>query len=124
MGLGGGFWAAALLLPADGSAVAAESLTCTCTGTAAARCAAAVGGGGAMEPHVCAAAVSSLSSHNLFLCPPAHNIAVFSDGVLTPAISVVSAIEGIQYQTHISNGVCRSAACWMVCRWCKFEAGN
>ena len=31
-------------------------------------------------------------------------IAGNSDGVLTPAISVVSAIEGLQYQTGISNG--------------------
>ena len=29
---------------------------------------------------------------------------IMSDGVLTPAISVVSAIEGLQYQTGISTG--------------------
>ena len=32
-----------------------------------------------------------------------------SDGVLTPAISVVSAIQGIQFQTNISNGACGTA---------------
>lgn len=33
---------------------------------------------------------------------------IISDGVLTPAISVVSAIEGIEFQTGISRGGARS----------------
>lgn len=28
---------------------------------------------------------------------------ILSDGVLTPAISIVSAVQGIQFQTNISN---------------------
>ena len=36
---------------------------------------------------------------------------VMSDGVLTPAISVISAIEGIQYNAGIPKGKGSPAAC-------------
>ncbi|KFM26301.1 Potassium transporter 26 [Auxenochlorella protothecoides] len=36
---------------------------------------------------------------------------ILSDGVLTPAISVVSAAQGIQYQSNISNGELGSVGC-------------
>ena len=52
----------------------------------------------------------------LFLAPPPPPpcraaCMVISDGVLTPAISVVSAIEGIQTQTGISNGARGHGTC-------------
>ena len=39
---------------------------------------------------------------------PLSAAAAAADGILTPAISVVSAVEGIQYQVNMSNG-----ECWM-----------
>ena len=49
---------------------------------------------------------------------------LYGDGTITPAISVLSAVEGLQVATPVFRPTCcRSrSACWWRCSWCSTTA--